>query len=205
MKPESRKIDFDVDIDVKNRDELIRLLDVVPAAICDEKTNSLRKHNTGVYFQDIPEDKLLGHSTIDHKDAEELGYFKIDILNLSIYSDVENHDDLDELMEEPIWELLEYDEIVSKLFHVHEYGELLKKLKPRSVEELAMVLAIIRPSKAYLRNSSWDRIRAEVWIPPKDGSYYFKKSHSIAYSMTIVVQMNIIAKKLKNGCELCDI
>ena len=200
-----KKIDFDVDIDLKDRDDLIRLLDVVPASICDRKDGTYRKHNTGVYLQNIPMDKFTGYATIDHKEAEQLGYFKLDLLNLSIYSDIENQEDITELMEDPLWEMLEYEEIVEKLFHIHEYPLLLKRLKPKSVEELAMVLAIIRPGKSYLRDSNWERIKAEVWIPPSDGSYFFKKSHSIAYSMTIVVQMNIITRKIKSGVSLDDI
>ena len=38
------------------------------------------KHNTGVYFQPIPSFPIEGYSTIDHKEAEEMGYFKVDFL-----------------------------------------------------------------------------------------------------------------------------
>ena len=58
------------------------------------------------------------------------------------------------------------------------------------------MLAIIRPSKRYLLNESWDKINEEVWITPADGSYYFKKSHAIAYAIAIVVQMNLIVEQL---------
>ena len=46
------KIDFDVDIDMANRDEFLKLVNRTPASI--EKENNFTKHNTGVYFQNIP-------------------------------------------------------------------------------------------------------------------------------------------------------
>ena len=35
-------------------------------------------------------------------------------------------------------------------------------------------------------------ILKEVWIKPTDGSYFFKKSHAVAYAQAIVVQMNLM-------------
>ena len=40
----------------------------------------------------------------------------------------------------------------------------------------------------------WKEILEEVWQRPKDGSYFFKKSHAVAYAQAIVVQMNLIAR-----------
>ena len=40
----------------------------------------------------------------------------------------------------------------------------------------------------------WKDIMKEVWNKPADGSYFFKKSHAIAYAQAIVVQMNLIAR-----------
>ena len=34
----------------------------------------------------------------------------------------------------------------------------------------------------------------EVWEKPTDGSYFFKKSHAVAYAQAIVVQMNLISR-----------
>ena len=45
------KIDFDVDIDMGNRDDFLKLVNVTPASI--EKEGKYTKHNTGVYFQNI--------------------------------------------------------------------------------------------------------------------------------------------------------
>ena len=42
-------------------------------------------------------------------------------------------------------------------------------------------------------HQNWDNIMKEVWQKPKDGSYFFKKSHAVAYAQAIVVQMNLIS------------
>ena len=39
----------------------------------------------------------------------------------------------------------------------------------------------------------WADIMQEVWVRPKDGSYFFKKSHAVAYAQAIVVQMNLLS------------
>jgi hypothetical protein len=69
-------------------------------------------------------------------------------------------------------------------------------MKPNSIRQLAAVLAMIRPSKNYLIGKDWDTIFAEAWVPPEDGSYYFKASHSISYAMTVVVHMNLICEEV---------
>lgn len=188
------KIDFDVDIDMANREDFLRLVNHIPASIkADDGTYS--KHNTGVYFQTIPTFPLEGFSSIDYETAEEDGWFKVDILNNGIYKDVRDEAHLTQLMEvEPLWELLEHEEFVEKLFHISNYSNILAQYKPTSVEQLAMILAIIRPGKKHLIGKSWEDIAKQVWVKPTDGSYYFKHSHAIAYAVAIVVQMNLICE-----------
>jgi DNA polymerase III alpha subunit len=69
-------------------------------------------------------------------------------------------------------------------------------MKPTTVEQLAAVLAMIRPAKRYLIGKEWTTVMNEVWTKPKDGSYYFKKSHAIAYAVAVVVHMNLICEQL---------
>ena len=112
------KIDFDVDIDMGNRDDFLKLVNVTPASI--EKEGKYTKHNTGVYFQNISKFPLEGYSTIDHKQAEEDGWFKVDFLNNHIYKDVVDEQHLDKLIAtEPMWELLKHQEVVEQLFHIN--------------------------------------------------------------------------------------
>tara|TARA_Y100000592_G_C5479877_1_gene324696 strand:+ start:4790 stop:5395 length:606 start_codon:yes stop_codon:yes gene_type:complete len=181
----------DIDIDTGNRDKLLELMKHIPASIKDK--NGLKKHNTGVYCTDIPVNPMLGISNIEYKEAEERGYFKLDILNVSIYNDVKDEKHLVELLnQEPLWDLLTHKEFSSQLFHVGEHSSILQTMKPTSIEQLAMVLAIIRPAKRHLLGKSWTEVENQVWIKPTDGSYYFKKAHAIAYAHAIVVQMNLI-------------
>lgn len=184
---------MDIDIDVPNRDTILNLFDHIRASrINDDK---LVPHNTGVYFHSVPvfaKDNLCG---IPYTSPEAEKFFKIDFLNVSIYDGVRDETHLDSLMNtEPLWELLEQKDFCDLLFHIHGYHDLIKKLKPKNVEQLAMFLSVLRPSKKHLQKqveeSGWESIKDEVWEPPADGSYYFKHAHSIAYAIAIVVQMN---------------
>ena len=187
------KIDFDVDIDMANRDDFHKLVNVTPASI--KKDGEFTKHNTGVYFQDIPMFPLEGFSSIDHKEAEEQGWFKLDVLNNSVYVDIENETHLNKLLEtEPMWELFEHKEVVEQLFHINNHFEIVSQHKPQTVEQLAMILAMIRPGKRYLVGRSWEEIEADVWVKTDD--YFFKKSHAIAYALTIIVQLNLLCEKI---------
>ncbi len=114
------KIDFDVDIDMANREDFLRLVNHTPASIKHED-GTYSKHNTGVYFQTIPSFPLEGFSSIEYETAEEDGWFKVDVLNNGIYKDVRDESHLTELMNiEPLWDLLEHEEFVSQLFHISQ-------------------------------------------------------------------------------------
>jgi hypothetical protein len=195
---------MDIDIDFPDRTKILDILDH-RIAMRSEKGRCV-KHNTGIYVQEIPHDPFTNISTIEYEQAEARGYFKIDFLNVSIYDGVRDEDHLLQLLNrEPIWDLLEHREIVEKLFHINAHHHLLRKLKPTSVEQLAAVLAIIRPAKRYLSDYDWDTIMSEVWEKP-DGEdlYFFKKSHAIAYACAIVVQLNLICENLVNDGELTE-
>ena len=127
------KYDFDVDIDVADRTELVGLVRNTPASIC--KDGKFTKHNTGIYLQSIPFFPVEGYSSIDHKQAEQEGWFKLDILNNSIYKDVKSEAHLIKLLNtEPMWELLQHTEVVEKLYHINNYADVLKQYKPTSIE-----------------------------------------------------------------------
>lgn len=182
----------DIDIDFADRNKVLHLIEHRVA-----KLDTGKKHNTGVYVTECPHNPVDNLSTIDYKTAEERGYFKLDFLNVSIYNDVKDEAHLQKLMEkEPQWDLLEHDDFTNLLFHVSGHGDILRKLKPTSVEQLAAVLAIIRPAKRHLVNETWQTILTEVWTKPEDGSYYFKKAHAIAYAVSVVVHMNLICESV---------
>ena len=182
----------DIDIDFADRDIILSQLEHRVA-----KLNTGKKHNTGVYATEIPHNPIDNLATVEHKAAEERGYFKLDFLNVSIYKDVKDETHLTELMErEPLWQLLEHEDFSEKVFHLNGHSSLLKVLKPNSVSQLAATLAIIRPAKRHLANESWETIMKEVWIKPTNGEYYFKKAHAVSYAMACVVHINLLCEQL---------
>ena len=183
----------DVDIDFFDRDGTLKLFKHAPASII--KDDKIEKHKTGVYFHAVPTHPVTGHSTLDYKKAEDRGYFKIDCLNVNIYKNIKSEQELVELMiEEPDWNMLKDPKIVENLFHLNSHFNIVSKLEPKNIEQLAAVLAIIRPAKRHLMYKEWKDILTDVWVKPTDGSYFFKKSHAVAYAHAIVVQMNLIRK-----------
>ena len=135
--------DFDVDIDLPDRKDILNVLECVPASVLNN--GKYTKHNTGVYFQNIPKFPLEGYSTIDHKQAEQDGWFKLDVLNNHVYKEIENEQHLDKLIEtEPMWELFQHKEIVDQLFHINKHFDIIQQHLPNSIEQLAMILAMIR-------------------------------------------------------------
>lgn len=182
----------DIDIDFADRTVLLSKLNHRVA-----KLDNGKKHNTGVYATEIPYNPVDNVSTIDYKTAEERGYFKLDFLNVSIYKDIRDEAHLMELMErEPLWELLTYKEVSDQLFHVSGHSSLLKEMKPNSIEQLAAVLAMIRPAKRYLVGSDWKTVMDEVWTKPENNDYYFKKAHAVSYAMAVVVHLNLICDQV---------
>lgn len=186
-------VNTDIDIDVADRNKLLRLIKNTPAMMNNKGRK--QRHNTGVYFHEVPSDPFTGLATVDYTEAEQLGFFKIDILNVNIYESIKDPAELDELMSmEPMWELLEHREVVEKLFHIHSHYDIVKRMRPRSVEQLAAVLAVIRPAKRYLLGKDWDTVFREVWVRPEGDEYFFKKAHAVSYAVAIVVQLNQLVK-----------
>jgi hypothetical protein len=185
------KIDCDIDIDLADRNLLLNKILHISATRSER--NQIKKHNSGVYLQNIPFDPRNKWATIDYKTAQDRGYFKFDLLNVNLYRDVKDETHLTQLMHrEPIWELLEQQEFADLLFHVNGHSEVLRTMKPRSVEQLAAVLAIIRPAKRYLIGKDWSTVMQEVWAKPDNGEYYWKKSHAFSYAFAVIVHMNLI-------------
>lgn len=188
------KYDFDIDIDVADRDLVLSYLKHTPASI--NNNGKWTKHNTGVYFQTIPSHPLEGISSIDYKTAEQDGWFKVDFLNNNIYKNIRSEAHLNHLLKiEPLWDLLEHEEVVEQLYHINNYASVVAEYKPKSVQELAMLLAVIRPAKKHLLGKSFEEISKTVWDKPAGDEYYFKKAHAIAFATAIVVQLNALCEK----------
>jgi hypothetical protein len=191
------KFKSDIDIDFGNRDAALALLKHTPAGIM--RDGKIVQHNTGIYVTNIPTDPFLGVASIDHKNAEDIGYTKLDFLNVSLYTQIKNEQHLIELMNrEPPWEKLYDQEFCSKLIHIGNHYDLLIKCPEavNTIPRMAMLLALIRPGKRHLVGKTWREVAETVWEKPTDDSYFFKRSHSVAYSHLVVVHMNLICEQI---------
>lgn len=191
------KIIADIDIDVFDRDAVLQHITHIPASLL--KDDKLSMHPVGFYLQDMPIDPITSLSSIPYKEAEERGYFKFDLLNVNAYGlgQVKDETHLKELMDkEPIWEMLEHEEITQSLFQLKNEltHDVLKTYKPKSVIELAICAAMIRPGKRHLIGKDWDEIEEEIW-EPVEGKYWWRKSHAISYAIAIIVQMNLLIEE----------
>ena len=111
----------DIDIDFADRSVVLSKIQHRVA-----KLDTGKKHNTGVYVTECPHNPIDNISTIEHKSAEDRGYFKLDFLNVSIYKDIKDEAHLQELMERtPIWQLLEHEDFSEKVFHLNGHNALL--------------------------------------------------------------------------------
>ena len=189
------KFSSDIDIDVADRDKALAMLTYTSASIL--RDDKMSRHNTGVYFTNIPTDPFTGQASLDYQQAEELGYIKVDILNVGLYKQVHSEQHLQELMnQEPEWDQLYDPNFCSKLIHIGTHYDTLIKFPEavNSIPRMAMFLACIRPAKRHLIGLSWAEVARTVWDKPEDGSYAFKKSHAISYSNLVVVNINLLSQ-----------
>lgn len=189
---------FDVDIDLPTNFKVETIFpNWVKASIL--KNEELTPHPCGVYPQNIAKDYVTNLSAIPYDIAETLGYLKLDFLHNSAYDIFESREQIEALLDlEPNWNLLLVPSVVVKLFQLSNHYELLQKVKPKSIEELSDVLALIRPGKSNLLE---DYLKDKKSIRPilykKDAKgYSFKKSHSISYALVIVLQLHLAEMEL---------
>lgn len=189
----------DVDIDFADRNAALSSLSHIPA--CIVRNGRLDKHNTGVYFHAVPIDPITRYASLHYETAEEKGWYKIDLLNVGVYEMIRNEDHLLAMMANDLdWSLLTYPEFTSQLIHLGNHATLVSELRPSSVSDVAMTLALIRPGKRHLINTckqdGFAAIRDKIWTETADGSYSFKKSHAVSYAMLVKVHANLLIEQL---------
>lgn len=185
-------VSADIDIDVPDRDQLLKLIPHVRA--CKRDADSVRLHNSGIYVTDIPYDAVHDCAALDYNDAENRGYFKIDILNQSVYRLVRDPEHLDfMLQQDPPWaRLWSEPDWAAQLVHVGGYTELLHAMKPDSIPRMAAFISIIRPGKAHLQSCAWPEVMASVWDGDDSRGFVFKKSHAISYARLVALHMVLL-------------
>lgn len=178
----------DIDIDCQNRNKILSLINHIPASLQNNK-----KHPSGVYAQNVPINPSTGYALVDFHNNT---FQKIDFLNLDILSNFLSNKMLLYYMEkEPKWELLLCQDILNKLPHLSKHLDIIKKYKPKSVEDLAIILALIRPGKKNLIGKSLVDIQKDIWIPVEE--YYLKKSHAISYALLCITMLNFVEENLE--------
>jgi hypothetical protein len=186
----------DIDIDTQSTFDAQKLFKSSVAASMIKDRN-LVKHPVGSYFQNISIDPVTGLSAIPYNMADDLGYFKVDFLHLSLLDYFKNKREIRVLIKkEPKWDLLKIPSVVSKLFHLSNQFDLVNQVAPHSIQELADILALMRPAKQYLvqpylldRNATRDELYAK---PKRKDAIWFKRSHSVAYAHNIILQLHLI-------------
>ena len=184
----------DIDIDLANRDLLLQLIRTTTARQMHQ--GQVRRHNSGVYVTNIPSDPVNACAAIDYETAESRGYFKIDLLNMTVYQLIrspEHYQDM--LSKEPAWDRLWQDaDWASQLVHVGNYTSLLNTMRPNSIPRMAAFISIIRPGKAHLQNQPWDRVFESVWDGDSSRGFVFKKAHAVGYASLVALHMNLISQ-----------
>jgi hypothetical protein len=182
----------DIDIDFADRETVLKLIQHTPARQLVD--NKVRKHNSGVYVTEIPVDSINKCAAIDYETAEDRGYFKIDLLNMSVYQLIKDPAHYNQMLSAaPPWQRLWHDSSWAKqLAHVGNYTDLLKEMKPDSIPRLAAFISIIRPGKAHLQRKPWSEVFASVWDGDDSRGYTFKKAHALSYAALVSLHMNLL-------------
>ena len=184
----------DIDLDLADRNQLLQLIDAVPARQMHQ--GQVRRHNSGVYVTDIPYDPVNECAAIGYEEAEQRGYFKIDLLNMSVYQLIKTPEHYQEMLAKvPNWERLWSDpEWAKKLVHVGNYTDLLASMKPDSIPRMAAFISIIRPGKAHLQNKPWEEVFKSVWDGNDSKGFVFKHAHAIGYAALVSLHMNLLSQ-----------
>ena len=182
----------DIDIDFGDRSSILKLIKHTPAMQITQ--GEPRIHNSGVYVTDIPRDPINNFASIEYNEAESRGYFKIDFLNMGVYQLVQSPNHYQEMIDAtPLWDRLWQDTAwASQLVHVGNYTELLQKMQPKNIPQMAAFISIIRPGKAHLQNKPWKEVFESVWDGNDSLGYTFKKSHAISYAALVALHMNLL-------------
>jgi len=183
---------MDIDIDSANRESILNLIRSIPASI--HRKDETVKHNTGVYVNPVPFDPETELCTLDHKSAEDMGYIKLDFLNVGVYERVHDNTHLEKLLNtQPDWSKLQDKSFVENIIHINGHYDTMQKMPEPvdSIPRMAMLLSVIRPAKRHLIGLPWKTVAESVWQKPTDGSYYFKHAHAVGYATLVAVNMNL--------------
>jgi len=205
----------DVDLDIADRDAVLKMFPyALRASQLSADGDTLIPHNTGVYFQSLPQDPLTELPTFHYKQAEELGYYKVDFIPFNVYQSIRDEAHLLDLVEFAESDNFPWDwfqeerffdgSLGDRITHLGNHFSLCQQYPPGTVAEVAALIALIRPRKKYLIGEHWNSIVDKIWkkLPEEDsdtrGAYFFKKSHAIGYALVVLVHMQLLDQIRKN-------
>lgn len=183
--------EFDIDIDVKSDTDKRRY--GTQAMVYNEKTKKVLPHPAGFYLEPVPIDDYTGNCAFDYKYGSEYGFFKVDLLTNTVYNGYNSKEEVLAALEWDVdWEQFDDERIVESLPHLSKHFDIVNKVKPNSIEDLADILALIRPGKRdqlddYIKNK--EKTRKTLYRRARNDMNYFKKSHAISYATMIIVAL----------------
>ena len=183
----------DVDIDFADRQSVIDLIKCIPA----RQNAEGRRHNSGVYVTLIPRDAPNGCASIDYEYAEQRGYFKLDLLNQSVYTLIRDQQHYDEMLaQETDWTLLQDRAFCERIVHIGNYCDLIVNMEPNNIQRMAAFISIIRPGKAHLQRKPWAVVFATMWDGDDSAGFVFKKSHAVSYAKLVALHINLLYEQV---------
>ena len=89
---------------------------------------------------------------------KQRGYFKLDLLNQSVYTLIRDQAHYDEMLVQQTGldqTFTRQSSFVNSIVHIGNYHDLIVAMKPDSVQRMAAFISIIRPGKAHLQRKPW--------------------------------------------------
>lgn len=183
-------MNFDIDIDVQSKTNREKY--GVCASIYNKDLEKFLPHPSGIYLDTVPVDTMTGRCSISYDDPKCESFLKVDLLNNTIYDGFATKEDVLTAANEPVdWSLFMQQSVVERLPHLSKHFDVVQKVEPTHIEDLADILALIRPGKIELLDEylyyNRQQVRRKLYKRPLNGGMYFKKSHAIAYAVSIIV------------------
>ena len=186
---------MDIDIDLPTTFDPLKIFDTAVAASM-EKDGKLLRHPCGAYLQSIAKDPITQLAAIPYKQAGQYGFTKIDFLHLHVLDYFENKNQIRVLIRKPPkWGMLLRDDVVTKLFQLNQNVDLVRRIQPKSILEIADCISLIRPGKIHLIDKylqDRDGVRLLIYCKDEKDKYAYKKGHAISYAMIVVLQLHLI-------------
>lgn len=163
-------------------------------------------HASGLYFQHMPlspnATKTRPMAAYPHAIAKSKGFMKIDLLsNRHLFwfgSGLRRRDAYLDLLSHPEfpWDRFVLESLYGKgmnpkIAQLAKWFRFARMYPPKSVDDISVLVALVRPGKKHLQGKSLDDVRAGIWQDDNGGSpdMVFKRPHAVATAMTVCLHM----------------